>query len=135
MIKVEKPPNWDQVVAAFPHAATLPTIFAYGEDIFNPNGVHIPAPLLAHEYRHCARQWATSAESWWASYIADDEFRYGEELLGHVEEYRIQAELLTDRNARARLATKTAFRLIAPLYNYQPPRTLKQAMRDLESLI
>lgn len=135
MIKIERPPNWDQIVAAFPHAATLPTIFAYGEDIYNPNAVHIPKPLLMHEYRHCARQTFNSAENWWANYIADDEFRYTEELLGHVEEYRVQAELITDRNARARLATRTAFRLIAPLYNYQPPRTLKQAMRDLESLI
>jgi hypothetical protein len=26
----------------------------------------------------------------------------------------------------------TALRLVAPLYNYQPPRTLAQAMRDLK---
>lgn len=135
MIKIERPPNWDQIVAAFPHAATLPTLFAYGEDIYNPSAVHIPPALLAHEYRHCARQFAGSVERWWVNYIIDHEFRYREELLGHVEEYRVQAALLTDRNARAKLALRTAARLVAPLYNYQPPRSLKQAMRDLESLV
>ncbi|HEV2178373.1 MAG TPA: hypothetical protein VGU20_31240 [Stellaceae bacterium] len=135
MIKIEKPPNWDQIVAAFPHAATLPTIFAYGEDIYNPLNLRVPQPLLAHEYRHCARQFATSADGWWTKYIADDEFRYTEELLGHVEEYRTQAQLTNDRNERAKIATRTAYRLIAPLYNYQPPRSFKQAMRDLESLL
>ena len=135
MIKIERPPNWDQIVEAFPHAATLPTLFAYGEDIYNPSAVHIPYALLAHEFRHCARQFPSNAEAWWTSYIADPEFRYWEELLGHVEEYRAQAVHLSDRNARAKLAMRTASRLIAPLYNYQPPRSLQQAMRDLESLV
>ena len=49
-----------------------------------------------------------SAESWWDLYILDPEFRYGEELLAHVEEYRIQAAVLTDRNARAKLSMRTA---------------------------
>lgn len=134
MIKVERPPNWDQIVEAFPHAATLPTLFAYGEDIFNPSGLTIPQALLAHEYRHCARQFL-KADAWWAQYIADPEFRYGEELLGHVEEYRVLAAQTKDRNARARLSIRTATRLIAPLYNYIPPRSLKQAQRDLEALL
>jgi hypothetical protein len=40
-----------------------------------------------------------------------------------------------DRNASARLLLTTALRLIAPLYNYQPPRTLKEAMADLKKEI
>lgn len=135
MIRLERPPNWDSVIKAFPHAATLPTLFAYGEDIYNPSGVHIPAALIAHEYRHCARQFTVGTEAWWAQYLTDDEFRYTEELLAHVEEYRVQAAGLKDRNARAKLSMRTASRLVAPLYNYQPPRTIRQAQRDLESYV
>lgn len=135
MIKIERPPNWEQVIAAFPHAENLPTLFAYGEHIYNPSGVLIPEPLLKHEYRHCARQFQVGPTWWWEQYVKDDEFRYGEELLAHVEEYVAQLKVLKDRNARARLSMRTAARLVAPLYNYQPPRTIKQAMRDIEALV
>ena len=135
MIKYERPPNWDQIIEAFPHAKLLPTLFAYGEHIYNPSKVLIPAPLMAHEYRHCARQFPNKAEAWWAKYIADPEFRYGEELLGHVEEYRVLVQSTKDRNERAKLSLRTAARLTAPLYNYTPPRSMRQAQRDLEALL
>lgn len=135
MIKLERPPNWDQIVEAFPHAKTLPTIFAYGEDIYNPSNVLIPQALLQHEYKHCARQFQVGAVYWWDRYIRDPEYRYGEELLAHVEEYRALLAGTKDRNTRARISIRTAARLVAPLYNYQPPRTIRQAQRDLEALV
>lgn len=135
MIRIERPPNFEQILAVFPHADRPGVIFAYGEDIFNPAGVRIPEFIHVHEVRHCARQFAIGPERWWELYLTDQEFRYTEELLAHVEEYAFQAKSLRDRNSRARLAMRTAARLVAPLYNYQPPRTIKQAMRDLESLL
>lgn len=135
MIKIEWPPNIEQIAAVFPDADKSGVLFAYGEDIYNPSGVLIPQPLLVHEYRHCARQFQIGAMYWWDQYIADPEFRYTEELLAHVEEYKAQLKVLKDRNARAKLSMRTASRLIAPLYNYEPPRTLKQAMRDIETLV
>ena len=42
-----------------------------------------------------------------------------------------KAQRVTDRNFVARLLLATALRLVAPLYNYQPPRTLQQAIKDL----
>lgn len=134
MIKIERPPNWDQIVEAFPHARDEIVLFAYGEDIYNPSNTHIPRPLLYHEYRHCVRQFGNPPGQWWTKYIADPEFRYQEELLGHVEEYGAQASD-RDRNANARLLNTTALRLVAPLYNYQPPRSLAQALRDLKQHI
>lgn len=150
MIKIEWPPNIEQIAEAFPHVDaafnthTMPKdhpdrapggiLFAYGEDIYNPSGVRIVPALMAHEYRHCARQFATSAKSWWESYLTDPEFRYGEELLAHVDEYIAQAKHTNDRNVRAKLQQQTAKRLVAPLYNYQPPRSLAQAMRDIHLL-
>lgn len=133
MIKLERPPNYEQILAVFPGASGHGVLFAYGEDIYNPSAVHIPQFLLAHEYRHCARQWQ-QVDAWWEKYLTDPEFRYGEELLAHVEEYVAQAKHVSDRNLRAKLQTQTARRLIAPLYNYTPPRTLAQAMRDIHLL-
>lgn len=143
MIIVARPPNFDAILAAFPDADKPGVIFAYGDDIFNPSGHEIPAALLAHERVHCKRQSSGSftriqgysAEKltayWWTEYLRDPEFRYYEELLAHAAEYRDQAARWPDRNDRARLLQSTARRLVAPLYNYQPPRTLQQAVRDL----
>lgn len=135
VIKVERPPNWDQIVEVFPDAARLPVLFAYGEDIYNPSEVRIPRELLAHEYRHCARQFSIGAEPWWSAYLSDVEFRYTEELMGHAEELRVLAQGVTDRNQIARLFQRTATRLVAPLYNYQPPRTVRQAVLDLRAYL
>ncbi len=134
MIKIARPPNFERIHAAFPDADKRGVLFAYGEDVYNPSNVHIPAWLLAHEHRHCARQWQADPEAWWEKYITDHEFRYREELIAHAEEYVAQAKVMKDRNARARLEMRTAARLVAPLYNYQPARSLAQAIRDLHSL-
>jgi hypothetical protein len=134
VIKIERPPNFEQILAKFPSADKPGVIFAYGEDIYNPSGKPIPHFILAHEYRHCARQWQADPEAWWEKYLTDDEFRYGEELIAHVEEYLAQARVTKDRNERARLEMRTAARLIAPLYGYTPPRSLNQAVRDIHLL-
>jgi hypothetical protein len=129
-IVIGRPPNFDQILAAFPDADKPGVIFAFGHDIYNPSGGVIPPALLAHEAVHCHRQ-STAADLWWEQYIADPMFRYQEELFAHVAEYKAQAGRL-DRNLRAKLLMATAARLCAPLYNYQPPRSLSVAMRDLK---
>lgn len=133
MIKIERPPNWDQILEAFPSATKHGVLFAYGEDVYNPSGVRIPEPVLAHEYRHCSRQFNGRAERWWHYYINDPQYRYDEELLGHVDELKVLLNGARDRNMRHKLLMRTATRLVAPLYNYTPPRSLPQAMRDLSA--
>lgn len=135
MIIIERPPNFAQILAAFPDADKPGVIFAYGDNIYNPSAITIPHALLAHEGIHLSRQRdGETADSWWAKYLTDHEFRYREELEAHVGEYDSQAPQL-DRNYRAKLLMATAHRLIAPLYNYQPPRTLQLAMRDLKARV
>lgn len=141
MIKIERPPNFEAILAAFPGAADPGVIFAYGEDIYVPSAtggtIDIPAPLLAHEAAHGRRQLALEGsiirtgriELWWEKYIDDPEFRYREELLAHVAEYKVQVS--RDRNANARLLMSTAKRLTAPLYQYSDKHSLSAAMRDL----
>lgn len=129
VIRIERPPNFKQILSAFPGASRPGVIFAYGADIYNPSGNVIPTALLAHESVHCERQ--KDPSRWWTHYISDAEFRYREELAAHVAEYSTQAVGL-DRNHRVKLLMSTAARLVAPLYNYQPPRSLTVAMRDLK---
>jgi hypothetical protein len=137
MIRAERPPNFAAILAAFPHAGDHGVVFAYGEDIFNPSNVAIPGWLAAHEYRHCARQFIFpgGAAKWWEHYISDSEFRYTEELIAHAQEYAHQLRGTRDRNAQVRLLHRTAGRLTAPLYNYQPPISFAQALREIKALV
>lgn len=138
MIIHERPPNFADILKAFPNADKPGVIFAFGPHIYNPSGGEIPAALLRHEGVHQSRQLHASKDrtpeqmvnNWWVNYIADDEFRYREELAAHVEEYRAQLHGL-DRNYRAKLLQATAQRLIASLYSYNPPRSLSQALCDM----
>jgi hypothetical protein len=133
MIKVERPPNFAALHAAFPDADKPGVIFAYGPDIYAPSGGEIPNAILRHESVHQQRQLVgvMTQEIWWSNYLAGAEFRYHEELLAHAVEYTAQLHSGITRNDRAKLLMSTARRLIAPLYNYVPPRSLAQAMRDL----
>lgn len=146
MIIVERPPNFDQILAAFPDAGKPGVIFAYGEHIYNPTGNPIPPALLAHEAVHQRRQITGEGSRalgspemltnlWWKFYLSDPEFRYTEELKAHVAEYKAQLGPRIDRNYRAKLLVSTAARLVAPLYAYDPPRSIKQAISDLQEEI
>jgi hypothetical protein len=125
-----RPPNFDQILDAFPKADSEGVIFAYDGNIYNPSGMAIPPALIAHEEVHLREQRHVGASYWWTKYIEDSEFRYVEELLAHAAEFKVQRA--GDRNMSARLLMATALRLVAPLYNYVPPVSLQQAMKDLK---
>lgn len=138
-IEIANPPNFEQILAAFPNASQQGVIFAYGDTIYNPSNIVIPPPLLAHEEVHGSRQKAVHPKwgevdapiAWWGKYIDDPEFRYNEELLAHGAEYKMAIRVVHDRNLRAKLVMRTAQRLLAPLYNYGKPKSLNQAICDL----
>lgn len=133
MIVHDLPPNFEQIRAAFPDADKPGVIFAYDGKIYVPSGGLIPPALIAHENVHLGRQISVGADFWWGEYLRDAEFRYQEELLAHVAEFKMLRH--EDRNHGAALLMRTAMRLTAPLYNYQPPRTLQQALKDLQKEI
>jgi hypothetical protein len=131
VIIVARPPIFDRIHAAFPKSDGEGVIFAFDGNIYNPSGKTIQPALIAHEEVHLKRQEALGDPCyWWTSYIEDSEFRYTEELHAHVAEFKA-LKVGNDRNLGARLLTQTALRLVAPLYNYQPPRTMGQASKDL----
>jgi hypothetical protein len=117
-IVVAQPPNFDEIVAAFPEAANKGVIFAWGDTIYNPSGAHLPNYLLAHEAVHGHQQYSVgSPEFWWPRYIADVEFRLSQELPAHAAEYRIAIQEIKDRNARERMLNTVALKLASKLYN------------------
>jgi len=134
MIIIDRPPNFEQIQAAFPKAVNPGVLFAYDGNIYNPSGIAVPPALVAHESMHLERQVKFGAQRWWDHYLVNPEFRYHEELLAHAAEFRVQ-RARGDRNLGARLLLSTALRLVAPLYNYQPPVTLQQALEDLREEI
>ena len=135
MIIHEKPPNFGDIIKVFPRAGDPGVVFAYGKDIFVPDGGQLPPAILRHEAVHQMRQLVKTPEHWWDQYLTDPEFRYIEELKAHAVEFIAQLHPLITRNDRAKLLHRTAARLIAPLYAYEPPRTLRQAQLDLRKEI
>jgi hypothetical protein len=127
----DKPPNFELISLHFPAANNDGVVFAFDGHIYNPSGRILPPALIAHEDVHLKRQVEHGAGRWWNDYILDPEFRYHEELLAHVAEFKALRNV-RDRNHGVRLLMSTALRLIAPLYKYSPPRTLFQACRDLQ---
>lgn len=130
MIILSRPPNFEHIKAVFPKAEEHGVLFAYDGVIYNPSAIPVPQALIAHENVHLKRQAKHGVDVWWDHYLRDYEFRYHEELLAHVVEFQ-SLRGGGDRNFGARLLLHTALRLVAPLYNYEPPRTVQQAMKDL----
>jgi hypothetical protein len=83
------PPNYDEIKARF--AVRPTTIYAYGDTIYSPSTVDLPADLIAHEQVHFAQQKrAGGPDAWWRRYLDDPQFRLSQE----VEAYRAQYQLL-----------------------------------------
>jgi hypothetical protein len=123
------PPNILAIDAHF-HTMGKPILYAYGDAIYNPQGIHVDDSLLAHEAVHMMHQAKDGPEPWWQKYIEDQEYRYAEELAAHKVEFAVVASQIADRNARAKLLMAIAAKLVAPLYGYSGKRLL-QAQKDL----
>jgi hypothetical protein len=143
-IEIAKPPMFDEILKVFPDAGKHGVIFAWGDTIYNPSGVVISPPLIAHEEVHGARQLESNGaftrtvntERWWEKYLINPEFRYREEIIAHAAEFHARNVMVQDRNRRAQLLMATAQRLTAPLYAYGDRRpSLRQAMSDLRGSI
>lgn len=110
---IERPPVYDACVARF--AVSRGTIWTWGDAIYNPDGVVIPASLLDHEQVHSERQLAAGVERWWARYLDDADFRLAEELPAHRAEWR-RIRATCARTERRHLLRQVAGRLSGPLY-------------------
>lgn len=123
------PPNYEEILKAFPNASKPGTIFAYAPDVYYPGGARLPQHLVDHEYVHIMRQHEVGVEKWWQLYIRDMDFRYMEELLAHRAEYRSLLATATSRQQRRAALKAVAKRLCSPLYGRIV--SLENAMKEV----
>lgn len=127
----EYPPNYDEIVKAFPQCRRSGIIFAYHPNIYVPDGFELSNPLKVHEAVHCIRQERIGVEKWWQLYIDDEKFRYHEELLAHRAEYRAMVKENGNNRKIRRTALKVvAQRLSSPLYG--KPASWKEAAKEIK---
>jgi|3_EtaG_2_1085321.scaffolds.fasta_scaffold00178_31 hypothetical protein len=145
----EYPPNINEIRKSFPVKGKS-VIFAWGEDIYNPNGVQIPKHLIAHEAVHMARQRAfvinlhgaiwegiTDASrekgvwDWWNCYINDIKFRFDEELPAHQAEYLWFLQNGAHRPERRRAISEISRRLAGPLYGRLISKSAAKEMLEM----
>ena len=115
-VEYSRPPMFEVIDAKF-HIANKPVLFAWGDTIYNPMKVDIPAHLMAHEVCHGMSQLKQgTVEEWWQHYIDNAAFRLAEEILAHKVEYRTLFQLSVNRHERRTALKITAQRLASPLY-------------------
>ena len=114
-IVIAPPPNLEASAAVFPAARKPGTFFSWGDLIYNPTGVMLPPQIIAHELVHGQRQ-EGCIEDWWNQYLTDKDFRFNEELLAHVAEYKLIHDTQPLRNARRHALRFISARLASPLY-------------------
>lgn len=131
-----RPPNFEAIVERFPLARNTETVFAYNGAIYTlMDQSKLPVYLINHECIHLNRQGDTedSTLDWWENYLRYDEFRYHEELLGHVAEFKTLAET-GNRQQRRGLLKTTIKRLTNNLYQF-PLHMRQKAANDVKAVI
>lgn len=118
IINGEKPPIWDEAIAAGLRPNPERTVFTFGAKIYNPGSIEISDDLFAHECTHAEQQGYTEdgARAWWSRYMLDPYFRIEQEAEAYGEQYSILCYFHKDRNARARLLHALSTILSSPTY-------------------
>ena len=108
------PPNYDEILAAFPGAAGKGVIFCYGDKIYAPGRDKVGQEFHQHEKVHALQQ-GTNPAAWWRLYIKDPSFRLRMEIPAHWAEWKY----LTDgqsRQVRRKHLSRIAKKLSSSLY-------------------
>jgi hypothetical protein len=115
-VVASRPPNYDEVAAAFGLKGRHGVIFAYGDTIYNPSGIFVTPDLVAHETVHSGQQAREGGpEAWWRRYIDDPAFRLEQEVEAYRAQYRFAAENY-GRKQRRDLLAHICRTLAGPLY-------------------
>lgn len=125
----QRPPNFEQIAAAFPHVLTAKGVmFCYGTALYLPDGGSPSPSLMEHERVHSERQLLRpTIDHWWADYIADEKYRFDEELAAHREEWRYVHDHEVSKYNRKQHLRAIARRLSGPLYGHMV--TMDEAKR------
>lgn len=122
------PPNFSDIVKVFPMARGVNVIFAHYPNIYT-RGHGLTPELVAHESVHLERQKEMGVKDWWAKYLSDPQFRYDEELLAHVAEYKHLCTMLSVAAKREKALKHVTNKLASGLYNHMvTPKMAREAI-------
>lgn len=127
-IIVAYPPNFEDIVAAFPIAREPGVIFSWGNSIYNPSNADIDGSLKAHEGEHGQQQLRMGILEWWGIYLINEDFRLTQEIPAHHAEYRFYCGTTKNSRHKEHMLEQCARRLAGTLYgnmtSYQTARRL-----------
>jgi len=104
-------------------------IFAYAPNIYTMGDTNLPPDLMAHESVHIERQQVIGVKVWWDKYLTDPQFRYDEELLAHVAEYKQLCSMLAVAAKREKALKHVTNKLASGLYNNMvTPKMAREAI-------
>ncbi len=108
----DKPPIWDAAQKLFGFKDKSLIVFAWNENIYNPNHCIVDPHLYAHEEIHFVQQKKIGgSKPWWDKYLVDPKFRLEQELEAYRAQYTFYCVKYKDRNARNSFLNKIAYDL------------------------
>lgn len=116
----DRPPVWDEIMKQF-NINVDTTLFTFGDVIYNPARVHVPADYIRHEELHAEQQGHTpeGAGRFWARYFQDPWFRIDQEARAYAHQYDFwcgTSKVGKDRNWRLKKIRELASVLSSPTY-------------------
>jgi hypothetical protein len=108
------PPNFDEILAAFPGIEMPGVMFCWGNTIYAPGMTSVADHFHAHESIHAIQQ-GDDPSGWWKTYISSSAFRLEQEIPAHRAEFEFRCKSLS-RKKRRMLLRETAGKLASPLY-------------------
>jgi hypothetical protein len=116
------PPNLEDIKKAGLKPSFY-TLFAYGNDLYNPGGWQIPNHLMVHEETHGLRQIVYTedgevlgVEGWWKMYLEDSRFRFDEELMAYKAQYQYFCRWKSNVRKQTEFLCNLAVELSSELY-------------------
>ena len=130
-ISTKKPPKWvlNAVKKKWGVLWENGIIFTYDGIISSCLGI-MTEDLLAHEGNHIIQQ-GNDPKEWWEKYLADDEFRYGQELECYQKQYEWISKRITNKSEKFKLLRHYAAALSGGMYGELV--NLTKAMSDIQN--
>lgn len=130
IISTERPPCADAIQKKFGvNFDTDPIAMAYGEAVHVKAGT-LPDWLIDHEGTHLKQQKEIGGpEIWWERYLADDKFRFEQELEAYRAQYKWVVQNWKSQNKRFDMLRHCAETLSGPIYGNMIPFSL--AMQEI----
>ena len=126
MIIYERPPNYDKIVKAGMNP-TPTTIYAWGDDIYNPSGNELSEDVLVHEAEHAKQQREIGRDKWWGRYLVDPSFRVEQEVEAYRAQWKFGCKSTKNREAHNLMLLGVASLLSSEIYGSRV--TFQEAVR------